>query len=268
MNKPFDIQWKKDSIIAPEGIIIGCSQNQEWMLPWWWVNYSLHNIFPITILDFGDMSPQAIAWCKDRGNYVKLQVPDFLAKKQDVDPNLAAKWEDKRRQIWTLRPFWFNRILYFLETPYKKTIWIDLDCQVLKALNSIFESFLEENTFAIAPEAKEEMEKNRKAGILAPNATMYNAGVTAFTHGSEIIYEWVRRCVTENHLYMSTQPILADILQSNKFPFAQLPITYNWAMAQGYNPEAQILHYWGAYQGQILTAINHMKYHFYMDLGF
>lgn len=73
-----------------DGVIVGTSQRQEWLLPWWWMHYRLYNNHPVTFINFGDLSPKAIDWCKQRGSLISLNLSDqFLATKEMVDPSLA-----------------------------------------------------------------------------------------------------------------------------------------------------------------------------------
>ncbi len=47
-------------------IIVSCSKENEWMLPWWWMHYHYHNSLPVAFLDLG-ISLQAKRWCAKRG---------------------------------------------------------------------------------------------------------------------------------------------------------------------------------------------------------
>ncbi len=57
-----------------KGILIGCDQNQEWMLEWWWAHYSRHNCYPVAFVDFG-MSQEAKKWCQSKGHWISLDAP-------------------------------------------------------------------------------------------------------------------------------------------------------------------------------------------------
>lgn len=52
-----------------KGILVGCDQNQEWLLSWWWDQYSAHNSYPVVFVDFG-MSKTGVAWCNERGTCI------------------------------------------------------------------------------------------------------------------------------------------------------------------------------------------------------
>lgn len=47
-------------------IVVVCSKDKEWMLPWWWMHYHYHNSLPVTFIDQG-MSAAAKQWCAKRG---------------------------------------------------------------------------------------------------------------------------------------------------------------------------------------------------------
>lgn len=59
-------RWRTEGLVGGDGVIIGCTQILERHLPWWWINYRLHNDNPVTFFDFG-MSPPAKEWCKKKG---------------------------------------------------------------------------------------------------------------------------------------------------------------------------------------------------------
>lgn len=85
------------------GVMTGCDAAQEWMLPWWWDNYSRHNRYPVAFADLG-LSPAARAWCAGRGQVVP------------VDTTYARGW--------------FAKPLAILRSPFRWTLWLDADCEV------------------------------------------------------------------------------------------------------------------------------------------
>ena len=55
------------------GVVVGSDIGSEWMLEWWFNNYSKHNDFPVTFVDYG-MSLEASRWCEERGRF---RAPDL-----------------------------------------------------------------------------------------------------------------------------------------------------------------------------------------------
>lgn len=250
-----------------KGVIVGCNSSQEWLLPWWYMNFRLHNQHPVTFVNFGDMSERALRWCSERGDVASLKCGDeFIAPKEAIDKDLAAEWEKRRGKIWSLRKAWFKIPLALLQTRYEKTLWTDLDCQIISSVEPVFSDYLKDFDFAIVPEAEKEQAVYRSRGDLLPGEVIYNAGVVAYRHGSTIVSEWAAKAYTQSHQYMGCQKIVAEILSERKHPFAIMPEIYNWAMANGENRKAVVLHYWGAYQYMIPKRIDFLKRRMYVDL--
>ncbi len=71
-----------DNYIGGDGILTGCDQNQEWMLKWWWENYTACNQFPVTFVDFG-MTASAKKWCEKHGTVTSFALPDNFFPNKD-----------------------------------------------------------------------------------------------------------------------------------------------------------------------------------------
>lgn len=251
-----------------EGVIVGCSKAFDWLLPWWFVNYRLHNTYPITFFNFGDMSPKAIEWCKQRGNVILFdQDISFIAGKEDVDLFLATLWEGIRPDIWTLRKAWFKKPLVFGQSPYQKTVWIDLDCKIVGSIQPLFTEHLKRFDVAIAPELEIDHGINRQRKILLPGEVMYNTGVVAFKKGAPLMQQWEERARTENQLHLGDQQLLSRMIFEENAAIEKLPSIYNWPASRGLNPEAVIVHYWGGYQSILKNHIAFLKNKWIMDLS-
>jgi len=269
MTKKIEVKWSVKPTI-PEGIIVGCNRNQEWLLPWWWVNFSLHNSYPITFVNFGDMSETAIRWCQNRGNLIDFVLKDdsFIALKEQISPDLVKIWDKHNPDIWDCRRVWFQKTLVLLQTPYQKTVWIDLDCQVIKPIQQIFDEFLEDSETAIVHEPDMYDEQKREIGILLEDEKMVNAGVLAYRHGAAVILEWAKQIIEKNHLFFSDQYLLARILYLQpSLSVMYISDYYNWFVADGINPKATILHWWGpANKYMLQEEIKYLSKHFLIDL--
>jgi hypothetical protein len=267
--KGVDLQWRcKAPATGSKGVLIGCDHSQEWLLSWWYMNFRLHNQYPVTFVNFGDMSREAVLWCESRGTVVLLDCGDeFIAKVGEIDQALASDWEARRAKIWQLRQAWFKIPFCWLSTPYEKSVWMDLDCQVVGPIDPLFNEFLKIADFAIAKESQVEQEAHQALGGLLPGEEIYNAGVVAYRHGSLLVDELVRRVVEQNHRFMGVQKILARIILENRYYFFPLPSEYNWAMAGGKNKQAIVLHHWGAYQDVLRRHIAFLKNKMFIDLS-
>lgn len=215
------------------GVVVGCDAAQEWLLPMWWSKYSETNNYPVTFVDFG-MSSAAFQWCKERGNGVVLnRSADFLS---EVSSEKAGKWEGLYKdEIWDLRKQWFKKPFALLLSPYERTVWLDLDCEVLADLSELFEMDLGKEKLALAKELEG-----------------YNSGVIAYEKGAYLIQQWADYAITENKEYMGDQNLLSDLILKQKKEVLELPEIYNWRIYANrdavLHPNAKIIHWacpWG-----------------------
>ena len=56
-------RWRTEGLKEGDGVIVGSDYSQEWLLPWWWENYTKHNRYPVTFVDFG-LSQEPIELCR------------------------------------------------------------------------------------------------------------------------------------------------------------------------------------------------------------
>jgi hypothetical protein len=242
-----------DRVLEEDGIIVGTSKGQEWLLPWWWMHLRAHNDYPVTFIDFGDLSDDALSWCRSRGTVIKLDLIDnFIVKKDDIDPQKARLWESMIPHIWQFRFTYYKKPFALLKSPYSRTVWIDLDCQIRGSLKPLFPLCANEGGIALIPEHEGQQQASQHRGFLEPGELMYNAGVIVFKRGSKIVEEWAKQSRDKNHLFPSDQQLLANILHTLKLSFNNLSPLYNWTVDQGLNPNAAIIHWFTAEGKEIL----------------
>ena len=88
--------WRKTGLFDEDGVIVGSDANHEWLLVWWWENYSRFNSLPVAFVDFG-MSPESRKWCQERGLIVDLIVEnDFVATREQMNPAPQQFWRMNR----------------------------------------------------------------------------------------------------------------------------------------------------------------------------
>jgi hypothetical protein len=195
-----------------EGIIVGCDLFQEWLLPWWWENYRRHNRYPIAFFDFG-LSERMKAWCRERGEFIKL--PGILIKdREEVPPALVHEWESLYGDaFWNCREAWFKKPLACLGSPFERSVWLDLDCEVLGPLAFLFQACLHPSGLALAKDQ---------------TAATYNSGVIAFQNGCSLVEEWADQSVEKADAFRGDQDLLSHIIADKKASICELPSTYNW----------------------------------------
>lgn len=229
-----------------KGVIVGTSRRQEWLLPWWYMHFRMHNPHPIIFVDFGDLSEEALNWCQRRGQVIELELDDsFMSTKEEVNPETGSLWEKMQPNVWSLRFTWYKKPFALQLSSFDQTLWLDLDCQVRGSIEPLFCFCENEGGFAVAPEHELSQILNRQRGIIASDQTMYNAGVIVYSKDSLIVQEWAHRSLEQNHLHCSDQQLMSRILNSKQFQFSSLPSTYNYTADQNFHSQVVILHRWG-----------------------
>lgn len=230
------MKWSKKPALE-RGILCGADHLQEWLLPWWWERYRQSNDFPVAFIDFG-MSQEAKGWCAERGELIELEWNhSFVAPRSAIDETEAKHWESFYGwTIWNARQAWFKKPMALLQSPFKTAIWLDLDCEVLGGLESLFSH----SKIALVREAKSKELPKRHVDVL------YNGGVIVFKHGSRLIEKWAARALDSNHLFWGDDPMLSHLIYQERASVIELPDVYNWRMAQGLNLNAVIVHWVGS----------------------
>jgi hypothetical protein len=241
-----------------EGLIVGCDSTLEVLLPWWWKHYSSHNSYPVAFVDFG-MSKEALAWCEARGICIPMQDFDdsFLSTKEEVSPQLREKWETfYGKGFWPYRPVFFKKPFALLKSPFVRTIWLDLDCQVRGPLDPLFTCLAFGIELAIAREPLHNQKTEQELGLLLPGEISYNSGVLVFQSKAKILEKWVDLAVKDNKQFLGDQNALSRAIYTQRPSFLELPPIYNWSRTLGNNPNALIHHFHGAIgKSQILKNI-------------
>jgi len=204
------------------GFVVGCDANQEWMLDWWMENYSKHNKLPVAIANFG-MSSKKLKKYKPITEIIDLT------------------------SIKTKLP-WFKKPLAIVNSPFKKTCLVDIDCEVLKPLDSIF-NYLDEHHVCVT---KDPLNTYCKKYITSEQIPMATGVVVAYSN-NELIKEWAERCVGEEDI-RGDQEVFNNILTERlkkkilSTKIRIIPDNYQWLRIYEMvrkNPEAYIIHWTG-----------------------
>lgn len=236
-NQKMDFQyrkWRTKGLVEKDGIIVASDLNQEWLLPWWWEHYHSFNTRPVAFVDFG-MSQEMKAWCRERGELIAFPITDiFVADQSELDPIFVRKMEESvgKNWFWPCRNAWFKKPLACLRSPYRRSIWMDLDCEVRGCLNTLFD--LCKSSLAIA-----------KDPTLSTSHTTFNSGVIVFNHEDLIFEEWAHLAIENNCRFRGDQDILSLIIHEQKINVIELPQIYNWSRRLEKNPKAIVLHWHG-----------------------
>lgn len=144
-------------------------------------------------------------------------------------------------------------------TPYERTIWLDLDCEVLKPLDHLFTACDHPSGIALAAESESTQHREGRRKHLLPDEMIYNAGVIVFKKESPVIAKWAAQAYEKSQTIWSDQHLLARIIFTDKIEINQLSSEYNWCMAWGLNINAVIIHWFGPWGKQIIRQ--HGGYH-------
>lgn len=236
-------KWRIEGLREEQGIVVGSDLTQEWLLPWWWENYRHHNQYPVSFVNFG-LSEEKKKWCQERGELIPLYVPDiFVKEKEDVKPSLIKEWETIfGNRFWDSRKAWFKKPLACLCSPYRQSIWIDLDCEIRGSLKPLFDFAKHPSGIALTKERTDEP---------APIAT-YNSGVIVFRRGLPLIEEWADASFERNEAFRGDQELLSQMIAERGLSIGQLPSVYNWSRNYGEKAEALIYHWHGAFGRSVI----------------
>jgi len=213
-------QWKHQEPLHIDGVITGCDKRVEFLLPWWWKNYSAHNSYPVVFLNFG-MTETAISWCKKRGDVVDIEIPQGIIAdgRGQIDPEALEKWERFKKWKWDKHRIFFTKAVSLLSTKFKRTLWLDIDCEVLGNLALLFEHCVPPYELVVNESRKTKDERRRLIGGLKEGDELYNTGVLVFFHGSPSIQKWIEGWLKYNKYYFGDQDILSKILNRKQYPF-------------------------------------------------
>ena len=203
-----------------EAFVTGCNAAHEWLLPWFFKNFKKHCKKPLIFSDFG-LSHVGLAIVRENCHAVM---------------NLTHAEERG----------WFKKPLTMLKSPSKKTVWLDLDCEVKDNIDDIF-NLLEPNKLAMVEDKPWSLRRGHK---------WHNSGVVGFIDKPVILSQWAG-AVRKNHdKEVGDQEILDKILSPiTKISYIQdLPNEYNVMRLQvekdNYQGKIRIMH-WTGEKGKI-----------------
>jgi hypothetical protein len=229
--------WRADGLREEDGIIVGSDQTLEWLLPWWWDNYRRHNAFPVTFVNFG-LSLEMKKWCQERGELIGLSIFDLeITEKEEIEPSIACEWElNFGKNFWQNRGAWFKKPLACLQSPYRRALWIDLDCEIRSSLKEIFSHADHPSGIGLV--------KDYEQPSSSPYP-LYNSGVIAFRRGLPLIQEWGSQVFVRSQLFPGDQDLLSQMIHEKSMRISEMDPRYNWSRRCEDNSDAVICHWHG-----------------------
>lgn len=236
--------WRKERYQGGDGVLVGCDATQEWLLPWWWNHYSRHNLHPVLWIDLG-LTEKMKEWCRKRGTLITLRIADiFVVPREEILSEHASVWENQFGiAFWNCRNAWFKKPFAFLQTPFKRSIWIDTDCEVKGSISPLFSYADHPSGLAMRPETY----------CWRENEPLFNSGVVVFQWGLPCIELWAQWALEKSDQFAGDQDILSQILLEKKISIPHLPDRYNQSR-RDLTEEALILHWHGSNGKKIIES--------------
>lgn len=236
------------------GILVGCDQKQEWLLSWWYTHLRKNNRdIPVAFGDFG-MSEEARRWCEQRGILIpSSEIPPLSSQESKEVGWLYEKkrWRLKNQELHSSGPqraIWFRKPLLMKQSPFTRTLWTDLDCQILGNLSPLFSLSLKETKVALKGAGMhffiETLDK--KACIRIPH---YNSGVILFEKDSSLLDFWIFLTSQGMESFVCDDQILSLAISCCHLPVTRIPLKYNREYPWIFNPKTVILH-WSSEAGK------------------
>ena len=226
------------------------------MLKWWWNHYTKQNTYPVTFFDYG-MSKSAKMWCEEKGKVIPFVLPEKFTKHQ-ASFSFPKTWHLKTINYFTdRRKVWFTKAFSLFKTPYEKSVWIDLDCEVIKSIKPLFEFCESRDGFAITYDVNETTKEWKDDGLLSQNADGHQVGVFSFKRKSPVMNKWIQSCYHNHTKELTEQTCLNHILEKENFDITIFSKKYNWVYLNNKHPDATILHYAGPWpKRELLSNVN------------
>lgn len=230
-------KWQKSP--KGEGIVVAADETVEWLLPWWFAKLRLQNTLPVCFVDLG-LSYYGRSFCEKRGEMIQLScsLPEVFVPHTKEWEILFGSDIKKRRENWYKKPF------AFLLTPFEKTLWLDVDCEVLKSLDGLF---VRSGDIHLACESPTTHLREQHLQTIEEGEILYNSGVILYHHGSPLIEKWAEAVLKKKEQFLSDQHVLSHLIKDISYPIHPLEAEYNWRMAWGLNIHAAIVHWVGSW---------------------
>lgn len=246
------LNWRTSGLRDTDGIVVGADISQEWLLPWWWKNYRKYNSNPVAFVDFG-LSFEKKEWCRERGELIPLRIfDDFVTDREAVAPKQVQYWEgDLGKAFWSFRSAWFKKPLACLQSPFQRSVWIDLDCEIRGSIHKLFEY----------ADAQPGLGMVRDYGSLLSDLDypIYNSGVIPFQRNLALMTHWAQNCIEQNSAFKGDQEVFSYMIAQDKISISEIHPIYNWSRLREESGEEIILHWHGVHGKNVIKSQIHLE---------
>lgn len=227
------------------GVLVGCDASQEWLLAWFYAHFRKYNPdCPLAFADFG-MSDSGRAWCAERG--LVYQVPLVSAPERPGVLFQGDLWQERNLNVASFGlERWINLSKPFAiaQSPFERTLWLDLDCEVRGDLAPLLAASLAADGVA-AVACRSYCQIHNLSKNLMVLVDKYNGGVILTEKRSAFLNNWVS--LSKGGIGFRTEEAsLAFLLHRMQMQITELPHLYNWPVHNwGENEDALIYHWMG-----------------------
>lgn len=219
-------RWNEpEELLAETGVLTGCDDQTEWMLPWWLAGLRRHEPnLPVAVVDFG-MSETMRTW----------------VQAQAVLVNLKA-----------CLPGWLNKPSALCRSPWRRTLWLDTDAEVVDVFSDVFAE-------PAGPHGLAAAEDGHNPADVGENARdNVNTGALLVEHGSAAVQTWARAILEKPDAYRGDQEFLNALRQAGTAATDPLPKRYNWLRLDGEPPagfQPRIRHWTGPQGKELIRRV-------------
>ena len=225
------------------GVLVGCDHVHEWLLPWFYSHFrNTNSCYPIAFADFG-MSENALQWCRKRGEVYAvsaetLSVQPFLYEGEQWIARSLKKEIEPHQRVLFKKPFALQN------SPFSRTLWLDLDCQVRGDLTPLFSMELNALKFAASPTGSKIFVNNLSTNMETP-VQKYNTGIILYEKDSPLLQEWVE-LIRGRVSFTTDEGSLSFLISRQKISIVEIGYEIHWtASTWGEKNESLIYHYMG-----------------------
>jgi hypothetical protein len=236
------------------GVLVASDKRSEWLLPWWWQGYSKHNHLPVCFIDWG-LSSSMQKFCQEKGDHIVLSDDVIVPGPSQISSKCVQEWETiYGKSIWQVRKAWFRKPVSMLHSPYQHTLWLDLDCEVLGSIDSLFIRH-KKDEFVLAEETEGARRMDCSDVFCNKAVKLYNSGVILFKRNSSLLRIWAEKAGSYSSILQDwgDQRLLSRIIFETGLSVVRLEDRYNWRMSRGINIYAVVVHWAGEWGKQFIV---------------
>lgn len=228
------MKWEEATDDA--GVVIYTDRNQEWLAFWFLTWFFRSNDIPVTLVD-GGLSKSMRKSMQDSHEKLRI-VPGPVGKG------------------WWVKP------LAILKSPYRKTVWMDVDCKVRANIGRLIECRDEQYIMLRKDEPYVGLDWAKN---LADGEVMYNSGVVAVNHGHPIIQQWAVGCRLGEGWFRGDQEVLSRVVhvyaKQKGWVVHELPRSYNNLRLDDYQDPAAVVQHLTGPEGkrQIINEVREWR---------